>query len=103
PVAAGKGRGAEATRASRDIPSSDELTMGKLFVIRGTEVSFYIPPTGIEIVPEHVNNEGRYVRQANTLERLEYCLLLDQNGNKRYVRGPAVVFPRPTESFRSEE
>ena len=88
-----------ASRASSDIPSEKELTMGKLFVIRGTEVSFYIPPTGIEIVPEHVGGEDRYVREAVTLERLEYCLLLDQNGNKRYVRGPAVVFPRPTEKF----
>ena len=86
-------------RTSTDIPTADALTMGKLFVIRGTEVSFYIPPTGIEVVPEHVNGEDRYVREAVTLERLEYCLLLDQNGNKRYVRGPAVVFPRPTEKF----
>ncbi len=90
---------AESARASSDIPSASELTMGKLFVIRGTEVSFYIPPTGIEVVPEHVNGETRYVREAVTLERLEYCLLLDQNGNKRYVRGPSVVFPRPTEKF----
>ncbi len=88
-----------ASRASSDIPSANELTMGKLFVIRGTEVSFYIPPTGIEIVPETVNGEERYVREAVTLERLEYCLLLDQNGNKRYVRGPAVVVPKPTEKF----
>lgn len=88
-----------ASRASSDIPSEKDLTMGKLFVIRGTEVSFYIPPTGIEVVPEHVSGEDRYVREAVTLERLEYCLLLDQNGNKRYVRGPAVVFPRPTEKF----
>ena len=88
-----------ASRASSDIPSEKDLTMGKLFVIRGTEVSFYIPPTGIEIVPEHVSGEDRYVREAVTLERLEYCLLLDQNGNKRYVRGPAVVFPKPTEKF----
>jgi len=87
------------SRTPSDIPSEKELTMGKLFVIRGTEVSFYIPPTGIEVVPEHVNGEDRYVREAVTLERLEYCLLLDQNGNKRYVRGPAVVFPRPTEKF----
>jgi major vault protein len=84
---------------SFDIPSVEDLTMGKLFVIRGTEVSFYIPSTGIEVVPERVNNEERYVREAVTLERLEYCLLLDQNGNKRYVHGPDVVFPRPTEKF----
>jgi major vault protein len=82
-----------------DIPSVDDLTMGKLFVIRGTEVSFYIPSTGLEVVPEKVNGEERYVREAVTLERLEYCLLLDQNGNKRYVHGPDVVFPRPTEKF----
>lgn len=81
------------------VMSQEELLMGKLFVIRGTEVSFYIPPTGIEVVPEKVNGEERYVREAVSLERLEYCLLLDQNGNKRYVRGPDVVFPTPTEKF----
>jgi major vault protein len=85
--------------ASIDIPSEKDLTMGKLFVIRGTDVSFYIPSTGLEVVPEKVNGEERYVREAVTLERLEYCLLLDQNGNKRYVHGPDVVFPRPTEKF----
>lgn len=82
-----------------DMPSADGLTMGKLFVIRGTDVSFYIPSTGIEVVPEKVNGEERYVREAVSLERLEYCLLLDQDGTKRYVHGPAVVFPRPTEKF----
>jgi hypothetical protein len=25
--------------------------------------------------------------------------LLDQNGDKRYVKGPDVVFPKPTETF----
>lgn len=85
--------------ATSDIPTADALTMGKLFIVRGTEVSFYIPPTGIEVVPEHVNGEDRYVREAVTLERLEYCLLRDQSGEKRYERGPAVVFPLPTETF----
>jgi len=73
-----------------------ELTMGKLFVIKGDEVSFYIPPTGIEVVPD---DKGRYVREAVTLERLEYCVLLSEDGNKRYVKGPVVVFPEPTENF----
>ncbi len=75
------------------------ISMGKLFVIRGTDASFYIPPSGIEVVTEVVSGEERYVRQAVSLERLEYCLLLDQDGTKRYVHGPAVVFPRPTETF----
>lgn len=73
-----------------------DLTTGKLLVIQGTEVSFYIPPTGIEVVPDAA---GRYVREAVTLERLEYCILLDEDGNKRFIQGPAVVFPRPTENF----
>jgi major vault protein len=39
------------------------------------------------------------VREAVTLERLEYCILKDEDGNKRYCHGPEVVFPKPTESF----
>ena len=73
-----------------------DLTMGKLLVIKGTDVSFYIPPTGIEVLQD-VN--GNYVRNAVTLERLEYCILLDEDGNKRFIQGPAVVFPKPTEIF----
>ncbi|MEM3341451.1 MAG: hypothetical protein QW728_02035, partial [Thermoplasmata archaeon] len=73
-----------------------ELITGQLLIIKGTEVSFYIPPTGIEVVPDEM---GNYTRTAVTLERLEYCILLDENGNKRYVRGPDVVFPSPTETF----
>lgn len=39
------------------------------------------------------------MRDAVTLERLEYCILKDEDGNKRYVHGPKVVFPEPTETF----
>ncbi len=73
-----------------------ELTMGKQLVIKGTDVSFYIPPTGVEIVRD---GGDQYVREAVTLERLEYCILLDEDGNKRFITGPAVVFPEPTETF----
>lgn len=72
---------------------------GQILVIKGTEVSFYIPPTGVEVIP--INNDSKigYVRDAITLERLEYCILKDEDGNKRYVHGPEVVFPEPTETF----
>jgi major vault protein len=88
----------------KEIPRPD-LTTGKQLTIKGTEVSFYIPPTGIEVLPERdaiKNTNGGFVRNAVTLERLEYCILLDEDGNKRYVRGPAVVFPEPTETFITE-
>jgi len=73
-----------------------DLTTGKLLIIKGTEVSFYIPPTGIRVLPEA---NGSYIRDALTLERLEYCILKDESGRKRYERGPQVVFPAPTEQW----
>ncbi|AXF52304.1 MAG: putative major vault protein [Caudoviricetes sp.] len=72
--------------------------VGQLLVIKGTDVSFYMPPTGIEVIPLDEKN-GEYIRDAVTLERLEYAILKDEDGEKRYVHGPAVVFPEPTEIF----
>lgn len=72
------------------------LKLGQLIIIPGNQISFYIPPTGIEVVPDR---DGEFVRDAVTLERLEYCILVDEDGEKRYERGPAVVFPRPSEQF----
>lgn len=98
-----KTRGDEGAGTTEDGPQSaigelreDELAVGQLFVIKGTEVSFYIPPTGVEVVPDAA---GCFVRDALTLERLQYCILVDENGDKDYQRGPKVVFPRPTQRF----
>jgi len=85
---------------SADVVSTDDLIMGKEIVIKGTDVSFFIPPTGIAVIPDE---NGQYVRDAVTLETVEYCVLIDEDGNKRYVRGPAVVFPEPTEQFVTTE
>lgn len=73
----------------------DALTIGMLMIIKGSELSFFIPPTGVELVQDGSN----FVRKAVTLEVLEYCILRNENGEKRYVRGPEVVFPEPTETF----
>lgn len=81
-------------------PATPDISLGMYLVIRGTDVSFYIPPTGIEVVRDAT---GQYVREAVTLERLEYCILLDEDGNKRYIQGPDVVFPKPTEAFVEQE
>src|SRR5271157_2561673 len=74
------------------------LANGQLFVIKGTEVPFFIPPTGFEVLAEN----GNYVREALTLERLEYCILLAESGEKRFERGPKVVFPEATETFMTK-
>lgn len=78
--------------------STPKYHVGQLLVIKGTDVSFYMPPTGIEVIPSDEKN-GEYIRDAVTLERLEYAILKDEDGEKRYVHGPAVVFPEPTETF----
>ena len=77
----------------------DKYTNGQILVIKGTEVSFYIPPTGIEVMPIKNDSSNGYIREAVTLERLEYCILKDEDGNKTYKYGPEVVFPKPSESF----
>jgi major vault protein len=81
------------------IENTNKYVNGQILVIKGTEVSFYIPPTGIEVIPVNNNTDRGYTRNAVTLERLEYCILKDEDGNKRYVHGPEVVFPKPTETF----
>lgn len=81
------------------VPEKKDYVNGQILVIKGTDISFYIPPTGIEVIPLQNNDAFGYIRDAVTLERLEYCILKDEDGNKRYVHGPEVVFPEPTESF----
>jgi major vault protein len=82
------------------VPRPASLSVGQLIIIKGTEVSFYIPPTGLEVVKAA---PGVYVRDAVTLEQLEYCVLVDQNGEKRFEQGPEVVFPTASEEFIEED
>lgn len=73
-----------------------DLFAGQKVIIKGTDVSFYMPPTGAEVMPD---DNGDLVRNAVTLERLEYCVLVGENGEKEYRRGEDVVFPRPDQKF----
>lgn len=87
------------TKEERGEADHEDYINGQILIIKGTEVSFYIPPTGIEVKAIENDRSLGYVRDAITLERLEYCILKDEDGNKRYVHGPEVVFPLPTETF----
>lgn len=84
---------------ARGLPKPDSFAVGTRIVIKGSDVSFYIPCTGVEVLKDHENN---YVREAVTLEQLEYCCLRDENGKKDYYRGPAVIFPKPTQQFETD-
>ena len=99
PVAAQSSVSVMVDAEGNTIENNEKYYSGQMLIIKGTDVSFYIPPTGIEIVA--IDNDIRkgYVREAVTLERLEYSILKDENGNKSYKYGPEVVFPKPTETF----
>ena len=73
-----------------------DFEVGQKFVIPGDSVAFYMPPNGVEVVADE---EGNFVRDAVTVQRLEYCVVVSENGRKRTVRGEAVVFPGPDERF----
>ncbi|MCR4284634.1 MAG: hypothetical protein NUV97_01155 [archaeon] len=96
----------EGGNTSSEEPSAgepeDELeqaayTRGQRVVIKGTVYSYFIPPTGGRVIPE--DGKEKYVRSAVTLETMEFCVLLGENGEKRFLRGPRVVFPKSTETF----
>ncbi|MCD7818228.1 MAG: hypothetical protein LUH07_04165 [Lachnospiraceae bacterium] len=84
--------------AASDGEKKNKYVVGQILVIKGTEYPFYIPPTGMEVIPID-DNGNEYVRDAVTLEKLEYCILKNEAGDKKYIHGSAVVFPEPDESF----
>lgn len=93
---------AEIANKNEDLASFKEeekdFVVGQILVIKGTETSFFIPSTGVEVIP--IDGVGKkYVREAVTLERLEYAILKNEDGEKRYVHGPDVAYPKPTEVF----
>lgn len=77
-----------------------DFSTGALNNVLGLAVKYFVPCTGMEVVR---GQDGEYVQQAMTLELLEYCILIDQDGTKRIELGPQVVFPRPTETFFEDD
>ncbi|MGC4122145.1 MAG: hypothetical protein QM765_47715 [Myxococcales bacterium] len=81
----------------------DPSPIGTEKIVKGSEVSFYTPKTGLEVVPEKGPStspgQAAYVRTAVTLLDGEYAILLTPTGHWKYVRGPGIVFPEPMEEF----
>jgi hypothetical protein len=78
-----------------DRVEGDAAPVGSERIIKGSEVSFYLPRTGLEVLPE----EKGFVRNAVTLTDGQYCILRGPKGRRRFVRGPGVVFPEAWEEF----
>jgi major vault protein len=91
---------AKGARPALFMEESTPLVVGEQRIIRGSQAAFFIPPDGVEVVAD---SEERMVRDAVTLQRLEYCILVSEDGRKTFVRGEAVVFPEPTQRFVERE
>ncbi|MDP1920218.1 MAG: hypothetical protein Q8L14_28495 [Myxococcales bacterium] len=81
-----------------DRVEGDPAPIGSERIVKGSEVSFYLPKTGLEVMPD---STGSYVRNAVTLVDGQYCVLRGPRGQRRFVRGPGVVFPEAWEEFHT--
>lgn len=81
-----------------DRVEGDPAPIGSERIVKGSEVSFYLPKTGLEVLPD---STGSYVRNAVTLVDGQYCVLRGPRGQRRFVRGPGVVFPEAWEEFHA--
>ncbi|MFO0594875.1 MAG: hypothetical protein U0228_06215 [Myxococcaceae bacterium] len=79
-----------------DSVEGEKASIGAERIVRGSDQSFFIPRTGLEVVPDE---KGGYVRNAVTLLDGQYCVLRGPRGRRRFERGPAVVFPEAWEDF----
>lgn len=79
-----------------DAVEGEAAPIGTERIVKGSQQSFYIPKTGLEVVPDA---KGAYVRNAVTLLDGQYCVLRGPQGRRRFVRGPGVVFPEAWEEF----
>jgi hypothetical protein len=111
----------EAAAELEPVEEKMTLKMGQRIIIPGNLTPTYIPPSGIEIVPEYdtvlgnhhqsFGRDGEYaqaaprqemVRQAVVLGPTEFCVLMDEDGQPQVKRGPGRVFPGPYDTFRTK-
>ena len=90
-----------ADKGTRGLPKPSSFAVGTRIRISGEDVSFFIPCTGVEVLKDGKTN--KYVRDAVTLEQMEYCCLIGEDGKKQYPIGPKVVFPEPTQIFDEDK
>lgn len=76
--------------------------MGAEFVVRGSATSFFIPPTGITVIPTDDDATGSgFTRNGVRLEADEYVTLVNRSGRLSYVYGPTTVIPCVDQEFRA--
>ena len=78
-------------------PDGKELVRGQLIVIRGIDTQFYIPPTGVDIVPDTSVDESGATVSATTARQL-VAQMQSQLGSQREAAKPSPM--KETASLR---
>lgn len=81
-----------------------KLTIGSEFIVRGRLTQFFIPPTGVTVLPATdpvTKGTDPYVMNGAKLEADEYVTLKNRVGRISYVMGPTTVIPCEDQVFVS--
>jgi hypothetical protein len=82
-----------------------ELTIGSEWIVRGSRTKFFIPPTGVTVLPatDHVTRSNDpYVMNGVQLEADEFVTLKNRSGRISYVLGPTTVIPCEDQVFSTD-
>lgn len=98
-VSEGDDKESSSSTIDEKVPStSSVLELGQRIIISGNLTPVYIPPTGIEIVPD----ENRYVVcDTVVLGPTEFCIIRNKAGEPEVYEGPGKVFPGPYDIFET--
>ena len=97
------------TSAAPPAPSSPmaaealpELTIGSEWIVRGSKTKFFIPPTGVKVLPATdpvTKSKDPYVMNGVQLEADEFVTLKNRSGRISYVLGSTTVIPCEDQVF----
>ena len=79
-----------------------ELTIGSEWIVRGSKTKFFIPPTGVKVLPSTdpvTRSSDPYVMNGVQLEADEFVTLKNRSGRISYVLGPTTVIPCEDQVF----
>jgi hypothetical protein len=79
-----------------------ELTIGSEWIVRGSKTKFFIPPTGVKVLPSTdpvTKSRDPYVMNGVQLEADEFVTLKNRSGRISYVLGSTTVIPCEDQVF----
>ncbi|MBI2099024.1 hypothetical protein HYT45_01255 [Candidatus Uhrbacteria bacterium] len=82
-------------------PSEARFPLGAEYVVWGYKTPFFIPPTGVTVLPTDSSKSRCFVRRGVRLAADEYAVLVNRAGRVSYVYGPTTVIPCVDQEFRN--